>query len=181
MRLRRNDFWKERIDMYKVDPIFRFIMVSLKVIIAVCIAALVVLFFVGCTLPTKVITVPEVHDHHHWHTDSVIQKDSTQTKKTTTIMQLDSAAMAEYGIQMKQNEKAWLVRTNELERIVRDLMKRVEEKDSVHDSIPVPYPVEKLIPAELTWWQQARLYLANIVLVLIFIIVICFIVKLRLH
>lgn len=32
------------------------------------------------------------------------------------------------------------------------------------DSVPVPYAVEKEVPAELTWWQQTRLHLANIML-----------------
>lgn len=32
------------------------------------------------------------------------------------------------------------------------------------DSVPVPYPVEKEMPAQLTWWQQTRLHLANILL-----------------
>ena len=32
------------------------------------------------------------------------------------------------------------------------------------DSVPKPYPVEKRVPAELTWWQQTRLHLANILL-----------------
>lgn len=32
------------------------------------------------------------------------------------------------------------------------------------DTIPVPYTVEKEVPAELTWWQQTRLHLANILL-----------------
>ena len=32
------------------------------------------------------------------------------------------------------------------------------------DSVPKPYPVEKHVPAELTWWQQTRLHLANILL-----------------
>lgn len=32
------------------------------------------------------------------------------------------------------------------------------------DSIPAPYPVEKKVEKELTWWQQTRLHLANIVL-----------------
>ena len=36
---------------------------------------------------------------------------------------------------------------------------------SRHDSIPVPYPVEKEVPAPLTWWQQARIYLGDAVLV----------------
>ena len=38
------------------------------------------------------------------------------------------------------------------------------------DSVPLPYPVIKKVPAELTWWQQARLHLANIVLWVILII-----------
>ena len=33
------------------------------------------------------------------------------------------------------------------------------------DSIPVPYPVEKQVPAPLTWWQQARIYLGDAVLI----------------
>ena len=33
------------------------------------------------------------------------------------------------------------------------------------DSIPVPYPVEKQVPAPLSWWQQARIYLGDAVLV----------------
>ena len=38
------------------------------------------------------------------------------------------------------------------------------------DSVPVPYPVIKKVPAELTWWQQCRLHIANIVLWLVLII-----------
>lgn len=35
------------------------------------------------------------------------------------------------------------------------------------DSVPRPYPVEVEVPAPLTWWQQARLHLANIVLLVL--------------
>ena len=45
------------------------------------------------------------------------------------------------------------------------------------DSVPVPYSVIKKVPAELTWWQQARLYLANIVLWVILIIALWWAVK----
>lgn len=38
------------------------------------------------------------------------------------------------------------------------------------DSIPKPYPVEKRVPAELTWWQQTRLHLANILLYALLVI-----------
>ena len=37
------------------------------------------------------------------------------------------------------------------------------------DSIPVPYEVIKEVPAELSWWQTARIYLANILLYAILI------------
>ena len=74
-------------------------------------------------------------------------------------MQLDSAAMAKYGIQLKAAERAWLVKTEELRRQIERLEAMSVSKDSVHDSIPVPYPVEVIreVPAELTWWQQTRM------------------------
>lgn len=47
----------------------------------------------------------------------------------------------------------------------------VEHKETVRDSIvykekekPVPYPVEKEVAKPLTWWQQLRLWLGNILL-----------------
>ena len=45
------------------------------------------------------------------------------------------------------------------------------------DSVPVPYPVEKLVPAELTWWQQTRLHIANIVLWALLIAVVVWVGK----
>ena len=58
---------------------------------------------------------------------------------------------------------------------------RTEVRDTFYkakvDSVPVPYPVIKKVPAELTWWQQARLHLANIVLWVILIIALWWAVK----
>jgi hypothetical protein len=45
----------------------------------------------------------------------------------------------------------------------------------VRDSIPVPYPVEKQVPAELTWWQQTRLHLADIMLYLLAVVAIFYV------
>ena len=45
------------------------------------------------------------------------------------------------------------------------------------DSVPVPYPVEKLVPAELTWWQQTRLHIANIALWALLIAVVVWVGK----
>ena len=98
----------------------------------------------SCTT-TRVVTVPEVHEVIHHQSDTIIKKDSVIHEKETTIMQLDSAAMAKYGIQLKSAERAWLVKTTELEREIERLMAMSATKDSVHDSIPVPYPVEKFV------------------------------------
>ena len=113
---------------------------------------------------TEYITVPEIHEVHHHHTDSIKQTDSVTVEKETVIMQLDSAAMAQYGIQLKSAERAWLVKTAELEQRLQQLIEN--HTDTVHERDSVPYLVEviKEVPAELTWWQQMRIHFANIVL-----------------
>lgn len=113
---------------------------------------------------TEYVPVVQTNTEHHWHTDSVHEKDSTYHEKTTTIMQLDSAAMAKYGIQLQKAERAWLVKTDELQRQIERLEAMSATRDSIHDSIPVPVPVIQKVPAELTWWQSFRLHLANILL-----------------
>lgn len=120
----------------------------------------------GCR--TKYVPVLEVHEQHHWHTDSIRQTDSIYHEKETVVMQLDSTAMARYGIQLASNERAWLVRTAELERQLQQLNRLMTDRDSVHDSIPVPVPVEvvKEIAKPLTWWQKIFLGLGVAVLTL---------------
>lgn len=71
-------------------------------------------------------------------------------------MQLDSAAMAKYGIQLKSAERAWLVKTQEMERIINELMAKSEVRDTVRDSIPKPYPVEviKEVEKPRSWFEK---------------------------
>jgi hypothetical protein len=107
--------------------------------------------FVGCK-NVEYVPVESSHTEHHWHTDSVIQKDSVVKESMTTVMQLDSAAMAKYGIQLKNVERAWLVKSWELVRQIEQLQKMSAIRDTVRDTIQVPYPVEK----KLSKWQQAK-------------------------
>ena len=130
----------------------------------------------GCTT-TKYVPVPEVHTEHHWHNDTVIQKDSVVKESLTTVMQLDSAAMAQYGITLQKAERAWLVKTAEMERIIQEIMAKSEAKDTVRDSIPYPVEVIKEVPAQLSWIQRAKQYLANLVLCLIAAVVVVWIGK----
>ena len=127
----------------------------------------VVLCCISSCTTTKYVPVVETHTDHHWHTDSVRQRDSTHTERETVIRELDSAAMARYGIQMQANQRAWLVLQREMENRLRELEHMTAQRDTVRDSIPYPVEVTKEVPAELTWWQQTRLHIGGIVLCLI--------------
>ena len=86
------------------------------VIIAMAVCALL-----GSCTTTKYVPVTETHTEHHWHTDSVKERDSTHTERETIIREVDSAAMARYGIQMQANQRAWLVLQREMENRLREL------------------------------------------------------------
>jgi hypothetical protein len=62
-----------------------------------------------------------------------------------------------------------------MENRLRELEHMTAQRDTVRDSIPVPYPVEKQVPAELTWWQQTRLHLADIMLYLLAVVAIFYV------
>lgn len=133
--------------------------------IVAVIVALIVCAMLGSCTTTKYVPVTETRTEHHWHTDSVRERDSTHTERETIIREVDSAAMARYGIQMESNQRAWLVLQREMENRLRELEHMTAQRDTVHDSIPVPYPVEKQVPTPLSWWQLARIYLGDAVLV----------------
>jgi hypothetical protein len=174
-----NDYWPQTgYDPYKgmTDDermkagCLQVIVTVVGVIIGIVLCAL----FGSCTT-TKYVPVTEMHTEHHWHTDSVRQRDSTHTERETVIRELDSAAMARYGIQMESNQRGWLVLQREMENRLRELEHMTAQRDTVRDSIPVPYPVEKQVPAELTWWQQTRLHLADIMLYLLAVVAIFYV------
>lgn len=137
-----------------------------RLAIAFCILMSLLLLAVLCSCKqTEYVPVIETRDVHHWHTDSVKEKDSTYHEKTTIIQQLDSAEMARYGIQLKSAERAWLVKTAELERQIEQLMAMSATKDSVHDSVPVPYPVKEYVAKPLSGWQWFQIWAGRLVLI----------------
>jgi hypothetical protein len=103
--------------------------------------------FGSCTT-TKYVPVPEYHTDtvriSHNTRDSIYVHDSTYIKEKGDTMLIER----------------W--HTQWRDRIVRDTIYQ-----SKRDSIPYTVEVTKEVPAELTWWQQTRLHLANIVLVLL--------------
>ena len=113
-------------------------------LMVIAIAVLLGWLLMSCTT-TKYVPITETHTEHHWHTDSVKERDSTHTERNTIIRELDSAAMARYGIQMQANQRAWLVLQREMENRLRELEHRSAHKDTVRDSIPVPYKVPEYV------------------------------------
>jgi hypothetical protein len=128
------------------------------------------LLLCGCK-SVEYVPVPEVHEVHHHHTDSVHTTDSVFNEKETIVMQLDSAEMAKYGIQLKAAERAWLVRTKELEREIERIMAMRTDSTAKRDSIPYPVYVPKEVPAELTWWQRTLQHLGVAMLIIILVLV----------
>ena len=137
-------------------------------------AVALMLAFSGCTT-TRYVPVEQHHTEHHWHTDSVKERDSVHTEKNTVIRELDSAAMAKYGIQMERNQKAWLVLQREMEARMRDLERMTATKDTIHDSIPIPYPVEvtKEVPAQMSSVQVGLMVIGLFAILALILVVVC--------
>ena len=123
-----------------------------------CLVILVALLFVGCKTKEKVVTVEKVRNDTTYITKH--QRDS--------VWLHDSIHVTEKGDTIRIEK--W--HTKYVEKATHDTLYQ-----ATHDTIPQPYPVEKLVERELSWWQQARLHLANIMLWLLGIGGVLFILK----
>lgn len=109
----------------------------------------ILLFCSACTT-TRYVKVPEVHHdtlmlNHEQH-ESIWLHDSIYYSEMVK------------GDTVYRKLERWHTRYRD--RLVRDYA-----YDSRRDSVPVPYPVVKRVPAQLSWHQQARIWIGNIVLV----------------
>ena len=127
--------------------------------------------FGSCTT-TKYVPVQQQHTEHHWHTDSVKERDSIHTENTTIIREVDSAAMAKYGIQMQANQRAWLVLQREMEQRLRELEHMTAQRDTVRDSIPVPYPVTEYVEKKLSTLQVALMTIGGLAIMALFVFIV---------
>ena len=101
-----------------------------------------------CACSPEVLTVPEVHNFYHHDTDSVFINDSVIDHQTTIIREVDSATMAQFGIQMERQQRAWLIQNDLLKKEISMLKQSKNDTVHIRDSIPVPYPVEKKVTAK---------------------------------
>lgn len=123
-----------------------------------CLVILVALLFVGCKTKERVVTVEKVRNDTTYITKH--QRDS--------VWLHDSIHVTEKGDTIRIEK--W--HTKYIEKATHDTLYQHKT-----DSVPVPYPVEKLVERELSWWQQTRLHLANIMLWLLGIGGVLFILK----
>lgn len=136
------------------------------------IALISVALLTGCA-STKYVPVPEVHEYHHNHTDTVHVTDSIVRESNTTIMQLDSAAMSRYGIRLQHAEKAWLVKTSELQLMLNRMEHMGSDTVIIHDRIPVPVPVQvKEKAAKVSLWQKITDWMVQFIGILIGVLLI---------
>ena len=112
--------------------------------ITLLVAVLLCALFSGCTT-TKYVPVPE------YHTDTLRQV----TVRHDSVMVHDSIHVSDKGD---------TVRIERWHTQYRDRWRTDTIYQSKRDSIPYPVEVTKEVPAKLTWWQQTRLHLANILL-----------------
>ena len=128
---------------------------------AFIVALLICALFSSCTT-TKYVPVPE------YHTDTVRivqhQRDS--------IYLSDSIYVSDFvrDDTVYKTTERW--HTKYIERMSHDTLYQ-----SKVDSIPYPVEVIKEVPAKLTWWQQTRLHIINVLMMFGIIWLIVWIVK----
>lgn len=108
----------------------------------------ILLMFCSCKAHEKLVVVTE----HRTDTTYIVKQ------RTDSIWMHDSIHVREKGDTVMIER--W--HTMYKEKMIRDTLLQCRV-----DSVPVPYPVEKLVEKQLTWWQNARLSLANILLALL--------------
>ena len=126
-----------------------------------CFVILVALLLVGCKTKEKVVTVEKVRTDTTYITKH--QRDS--------VWLHDSIHVTEKGDTIRIER--W--HTKYVEKATHDTLYQ-----ATHDTIPQPYPVEKLVERKLSWWQQTRMHLGEALLALAGIAVAVFVVRRKL-
>ena len=126
-----------------------------------CFVILVAVLLVGCKTKERVVTVEKVRTDTTYITKH--QRDS--------VWLHDSIHVTEKGDTIRIER--W--HTKYIEKVTHDTLYQHKT-----DSVPVPYPVEKLVERELSWWQQTRMHLGEALLAIAGIAVVVFVIRRKL-
>lgn len=88
---------------------------------------------------TKYVSVPEYHREYAHRTDTLLRTDTVMEREWMTVREVDSAQLAEMGLQLRGLKNAYLVERNREMSSHRYTVRAdtIIKADSVH----VPYPV----------------------------------------
>ena len=143
-----NDYWMQRPqpgEQQDPDEAFKAGCFGAIFYIAALVVGMLICLLFGSCKSVEYVFVPQTH------TDTLIvtkvQHDSIYINDSTVITEKGDTVTIE----------KW--HTKYVEKQIHDTT-----YVSKTDTIPQPYPVEKKVPADLTWWQQTRLHIANILL-----------------
>ena len=119
--------------------------IQASIVIVMILVGLGICCLFGSCTTTKYVTVPE------YHTDTLMvtkhQRDSIWMHDSIHVWEgSDTVRIEKWHTKYVLNE-------------IHDTLYQ-----SKTDSIPYPVEVPVEVPAELTWWQQTRLHIANVVL-----------------
>ena len=135
-----------------IDRQFFSLLSILKAIALGALACLILTLIFGCK-SIEYVPVESSHVEHHWHHDSVEIVDTFIKDKSTIIRELDSAAMAEYGIRLNNAERAFLVQVQEFEKQVKELKEAKKDTAFIEKEVQTPIPVER----KLNKWEQFKM------------------------
>ena len=142
-------------------------------LLLVFICAMVLISMESCK-SVQYVPVETVRTEYVTKHDSLISRDTIIDRSEVVVREVDSATMAQYGIQLKDMQRAWIIESNRLQKQIHDLLQTKADTVIVRDTIQVPVPVEhKLTKAEqhyITIGKWVVGAVAGLLLVLVFYI-----------
>ena len=164
LNFNQNDYWNQADkDLYEGMTDEEKLRAGCWQTVIFLVAVAIVMIICSFTSCKSVEYVPII-EHH---TDTLIQ---TKVQHDSIYIN-DSTVITEKGDTVKIEK--W--HTKYVEKQVHDTT-----YISKTDTVPQSYPVIKEVPAELSWWQQTRLHIANILLWAFLIVGIVWIIKKKL-
>lgn len=141
---------KEELEQYQRLTL-KMLIHGIVIFLAALLLMALVSLFTSCTTPQPVIVERTTHDTvqvTRLQRDSIFRHDSIYIREHT----VGDTVYLEVTRWHTQYRDRW-------------------HHDSIYlsrrDSIPVPYPVEKQVPAQLSSWQQVQIWLGRLVLVVL--------------
>lgn len=110
---------------------------------AVIVLIVFVILSAICGCSPKVVTIPETHYEYITKHDSVILRDTVSKQEKVIIRELDSVQMAQYGIELEDAKKAWLIQVERQMQQIQQMQQIRTDTIIRHDSISVPVYIEK--------------------------------------